>query len=717
MKSPKNMKTIQIDITNACPNKCSNCTRFCGWHEKSFFMDFETFKKAVDSLQGYQGQIGIMGGQPTLHPEFEKFVDYLASKNKQNLNINRLIIPEDDFSYYYNANLSFLEYYKNGLWSSLGNKYYENFELISDTFGYQCLNDHSNFGNHQALLVSRKDLGINDAQFKILRERCWIQNLWSASITPKGCFFCEVAAALDMLFDGPGGLPIEKGWYLRRPQDFGEQLNWCEYCSACLRVPSKKGNQGIDIVSPTLLKMLQNKNSYKAKNKCYQVFTKERYDRGQGKINNSVSQPYLNSDEVRISSNNSSIFPHKINVYFQNKNINVNWINKSNVIDTKISVQQLENKKFDDWCLIIKNNCDIDCNIFKRVYNPGVLYINQNYYFVNKRAKCLRDYKISNDVIKFFDEDHKCFIGKFHVDKQSIKYSFLIPTYNSSDFIKKSIESVLNQDYSNFNIYFVDDGSTDNTIEIIQKYMQQDNRIKSIIKNEVNSSAVISRNKLIDCADGDYSIWCDSDDEVNSNMCSFATWLIQQEGQFDIIDFPFKVINVNNSVNCGFKGYQGRHKFYGKECYDYFTLNKVHPFNLWSKVIKTTLLKKMKVDDVRIDLVDDMVFGFPLYWNCQSYYSVNSERMYKYYYGNGGWGNTNLTYDKYVRNCEGIKKAYDLNYKFLLNHSPQKKYFRIIYSHSCVFQAYNMLCNIREEQKLKATHYYKYNFNQESFFQ
>jgi hypothetical protein len=44
--------------------------------------------------------------------------------------------------------------------------------------------------------------------------------------------------------------------------------------------------------------------------------------------------------------------------------------------------------------------------------------------------------------------------------------------------------------------------------------------------------------------------------------------------------------------------------------------------------------------------------------------------MYKYYYGNGNWGSTNLTYDKYVKNCEGIKKAYDLNYKFLLNHSP-----------------------------------------------
>ena len=42
MKSPQDMKIIQIDITNACTFNCSNCTRFCGQHPKPFFMDFET---------------------------------------------------------------------------------------------------------------------------------------------------------------------------------------------------------------------------------------------------------------------------------------------------------------------------------------------------------------------------------------------------------------------------------------------------------------------------------------------------------------------------------------------------------------------------------------------------------------------------------------------------------------------------------------------------
>ena len=49
MKSPQDMQFIQIDITNACNLRCSNCTRFCGNHKSPFVMDMETFRRAVDS--------------------------------------------------------------------------------------------------------------------------------------------------------------------------------------------------------------------------------------------------------------------------------------------------------------------------------------------------------------------------------------------------------------------------------------------------------------------------------------------------------------------------------------------------------------------------------------------------------------------------------------------------------------------------------------------
>ena len=97
MRSPAEMGTIQIDITNACTLKCSNCTRFCGNHKKNFYMNYETFKKAVNSLQGFNGVIGVMGGEPTLHPEFERFVTYLQEKFGKRSNYNRLLYPQKDF--------------------------------------------------------------------------------------------------------------------------------------------------------------------------------------------------------------------------------------------------------------------------------------------------------------------------------------------------------------------------------------------------------------------------------------------------------------------------------------------------------------------------------------------------------------------------------------------------------------------------------------------
>lgn len=52
LRSPADMTGIRVDITNAWTKRCADCTRFCGHHEKPFFMDFKTFQKAIGSLQG-----------------------------------------------------------------------------------------------------------------------------------------------------------------------------------------------------------------------------------------------------------------------------------------------------------------------------------------------------------------------------------------------------------------------------------------------------------------------------------------------------------------------------------------------------------------------------------------------------------------------------------------------------------------------------------------
>jgi hypothetical protein len=312
MKSPADMKVIQIDITNACPRRCANCTRFCGHHVEPFFMDFETFKKAVDSLKGFRGIVGIMGGEPLVHPEFEKFIEYYRANVGYDDLSTAPYQPQQDFMRHVLADAWHVDYSNHrGLWTSITPHYYKHFELIQDTFGYQLLNDHSNSSFHQTLMVTRKELGVPDDEWVKMRDRCWVQNLWSASITPKGAFFCEVAAAMDATLDGPGGWPIESDWWKRKPEEFTDQLHWCEMCSACLPMPSRDANDETDDVSPIWAQKLAEINSPKLKKDLVNEFDPLAYQADKHSINQKVT-PYIDDQDLRMGKTRGRLIPQKI---------------------------------------------------------------------------------------------------------------------------------------------------------------------------------------------------------------------------------------------------------------------------------------------------------------------------------------------------------------------------------------------------------------------
>ncbi len=74
--------------------------------------------------------------------------------------------------------------------------------------------------------------------------------------------------------------------------------------------------------------------------------------------------------------------------------------------------------------------------------------------------------------------------------------SVIMPTYNSEKFIAESIDSIINQSYSNFELLITDDNSNDKTVEIIKKFQEADSRIKLFILNK-NSGAGVARNNSI----------------------------------------------------------------------------------------------------------------------------------------------------------------------------------------------------------------------------
>ena len=218
--------SIQIDITNACPLNCAHCNRLVGHHKKPYFMNVDAVAKAIESLDGFPGTVGIIGGEPLLHPDIAEICSLV-----------RKMIPRE----------------KRHI-ATMGYKWDEYKDLLFDTFDIEGIqyNDHSNTNEvcHQPVLVAAEDILEDRELMWRLIGNCWMQWRWCGSITPKGGFICETAGAIDMLFDGPGGYPIERGWWNKEVEHITDQVKrYCPRCSMCVPFPKYDCKAGCELVS------------------------------------------------------------------------------------------------------------------------------------------------------------------------------------------------------------------------------------------------------------------------------------------------------------------------------------------------------------------------------------------------------------------------------------------------------------------------------------
>lgn len=108
--------------------------------------------------------------------------------------------------------------------------------------------------------------------------------------------------------------------------------------------------------------------------------------------------------------------------------------------------------------------------------------------------------------------------------------SIIMPSYNTAQYIEKTIKSVLDQKYTNWELIIVDDCSTDNTDEVVKKYLN-DKRIK-YLKNEQNSGAAISRNRALRAARGQWIAFLDSDDLWMPEKLEKQICFMKEKGYF-----------------------------------------------------------------------------------------------------------------------------------------------------------------------------------------
>jgi len=282
MIPPSKQWAIQIDVTNRCSRACSNCTRSLAHVTDPFDMSVGEFERALDALKDFPSKseasaqnggvkvVGVIGGEPVMHPQFNTLVDLMTEH-----------IPARE---------------NRGLWTT---------QLIDAEqrakFGYINFNPHSPPSRHHPILVAIKDVITDFSRMWRCIDQCPYQTTWSSSITPKGFFFCEVAAALDMVFQGPGGLPVEPGvWQEPLGAFSGQMERWCPRCSGAIPLSKDRArpdNEKWDDISESNLKELRAIGSPRVASGRYTVFDASGYSMCQEAGNNPLD--YMGLNKVR----------------------------------------------------------------------------------------------------------------------------------------------------------------------------------------------------------------------------------------------------------------------------------------------------------------------------------------------------------------------------------------------------------------------------------
>ncbi len=99
------------------------------------------------------------------------------------------------------------------------------------------------------------------------------------------------------------------------------------------------------------------------------------------------------------------------------------------------------------------------------------------------------------------------------------RISIIVPVYNVEKYLKKCVDSILGQTFTDFELLLIDDGSTDNSGSICDELAKTDNRIKVIHKE--NGGLSDARNIGIEVAKGDFIGFIDSDDYIDEDMYAF----------------------------------------------------------------------------------------------------------------------------------------------------------------------------------------------------
>lgn len=220
--------------------------------------------------------------------------------------------------------------------------------------------------------------------------------------------------------------------------------------------------------------------------------------------------------------------------------------------------------------------------------------------------------------------------------------SVIVPIYNAETYLKRCIESLLNQTYSNMEIILIDDGSTDNSLKICEEYSAKDIRIKVFSKK--NSGPSDTRNYGLKKASGKYISFIDSDDWVEPKFYEYLYNLINEYDNTDIACVQYTTSDDNI-----IEKRENKRLLEEKEILiDYFCNNNIMTC-LWNKLYRIETIKDIFFDTEVGNYGEDVLFLCKVFCKTKKLIYSNME-MYHYNVQNSSITRSYLDIKK-VKSC------------------------------------------------------------------
>ena len=228
------------------------------------------------------------------------------------------------------------------------------------------------------------------------------------------------------------------------------------------------------------------------------------------------------------------------------------------------------------------------------------------------------------------------------------KISIIIPVYNGEKYLARCVESLISQTYKNLEIIFLNDGSTDDSLNILKKYKTKDNRI--VIVDKKNTGVSDTRNIGITRATGKYICFCDCDDLYATNYVETMHKTAKKYNadivkcNYQVIDTSNKLIEAGHDLVIANKKYD--HKSIVKNIIPKCLDGSIPCFSYLIMIKKDTITAKYPLD---IAMMEDVIFYLRLLMNCKSMYVIN-DTLYTIMYNPDGATNSVKNTERNIKN-------------------------------------------------------------------